>query len=98
MEGNEDKLGDGPNRLHFWVAELAGDLEFKEFGYGPKQGADQGADHPHILEQLGFNAGIDLILQVHCATILETHGGGTEVEIAGAEDAIGDGEGAGPGA
>src|SRR5689334_13183618 len=98
MEGNEDKLGDGSNRLHFWIAKLAGYLEFKEFGYRPKQGANKGPDHPHVLEQLSFNASIDLILQVHRATILQAHGGGTEIEIAGAQDTIGDGECASTGA
>jgi hypothetical protein len=97
VEWKQHNLGDEIERLGLGLFQGASNLVFEEFGYGPKNGADDRADDWHIPPQATFRASIDAAFEVHIAAVLEPHAGGADVEVIGMDDRIGDNEAAGRG-
>ena len=98
LEGQEHEFRDQIHRLGLRLAQGAGDFVFEKLGHRPQDGAEDRADQRHVAQEPGIDAGVDLAIKVQRAAILQPHPGGADVHILGADDAVGDDEGAGAGA
>ena len=92
VKGEKHELGDDENRFRLGITQVSSDLVLEELGDGPKNGADQWADQPHVAQELGFDPRLDLALKVDGAAIVQTHSGRADEKVVREQHAVGEHE------